>query len=147
MTHENQLADNLQVVENPELSFKQISKNLETSKSSVFRSLRNIKFRPYQLMKADFLKRQFCRTTITKLRKKKDSWGASCPQTKVLFTGMNLSIATNTDIIVPKMYKKCLLTIIDINVWSGIVDDYVVGLYFFRKKGYYNTYLIHQRFN
>ncbi|KAG5899368.1 hypothetical protein JTB14_036857 [Gonioctena quinquepunctata] len=63
LTDEIQLATSLAVVENHELSVREISRDLEISKSSVTRSLKCNKFHPHhvqlhqELIESDFLNR------------------------------------------------------------------------------------------
>lgn len=145
LTNENQLAISLAVVENPELSVREISRDLEISKSSVSRSLKSNKFHPYhmqlhqELIAADFLKRvQFCRTIQNKITENARFLNS------IMFTdestfhrngfvnrhNYHYYSTENPHRLHTNNYQHKW----SLNVWGGIVDNYAVGPYFFERK-------------
>lgn len=145
LNEENQLDVSLAVVENPDLSVREISRNLNISKTSVSKSLKNNKFHPYhmqlhqELIEADFAKRvQFCEIMQTKIAEngnflKYIMFTDECTFHKNGYVNRHNYHYYSTENL-HKTFVNNYQHRWSLNVWGGIVNNYVVGPYFFNRK-------------
>lgn len=142
LNEENQMAIALAVVEDPELSVREISRALEIKKSSVNKCIKLNKFHPYrsqlhqELVEEDFARRiNFCHWAHNKLTTNEDFFKY------VLFTdeatfhrsgftnrhNFHYYDTQNPHVVLVQNYQHKW----SVNVWGGIVNDYVIGPHFF----------------
>lgn len=145
LNEENQLAITMSVVETPEISVRQISKNLEISKSSVGKCLKRNKYHPYhaqlhqELAENDFEKRiTFCQWAQNQAAENENFFKFvlftdECTFHRNGFVNRHNFHFYDTDnphrVFVNNFQHRW-----SINVWGGIVHDFVIGPYFFENR-------------
>lgn len=145
LTEDNELAITLAVVENPEASVRNISRDLEIKKSSVAKCIKQNKFHPYhmqlhqELTENDFERRMtFCHWAQNQLAVNEDFFKM------VLFTDectfhkngfVNRHNYHYYDTQNPHMVRANNFQYNwSINVWGGIVHNYVIGPHIFEGR-------------
>lgn len=144
LSEDNQLAIALAVVENPEISIRKISSNLEIKKSSVNNCLLANKFHPYkvqlhqELSDNDFERRTvFCQWAQNIIAENEDFFKY------VMFTdestfhrngfvnrhNFHFYDTQNPHALVVNNFQHQW----SLNVWGGVIHDYVIGPHFFEE--------------
>ncbi|KAJ8913301.1 hypothetical protein NQ315_010968, partial [Exocentrus adspersus] len=142
LNEENQLAISLAVVENPQVSVRVLSNDLNIKKSSISKCLQNNKFHPYhvqlhqELLENDFERRiHFCQWVHNVVAENEDFFF-------VLFTdecmfhrngfvnrhNFHCYDSQNPHIVQVNNHQHNW----SINVWGGILHNYVIGPYIFQ---------------
>lgn len=142
LSEENELAITLAVIENPAASVRELSRDLEVSKSSVSLCLRKNKFHPYrvqlhqELLDVDLNRRlNFCHWAQNQIGENEEFFKF------VLFTdestfhrngfvnrhNFHYYDRENPHVVQKNHYQHNW----SLNVWGGIVHDYVIGPHFF----------------
>lgn len=142
---ENELNITLSVVENPEISVRELSKNLDIGKSSISKSLKNNKMHPYHvqlhqdLSADDYIQRvNFCRTMQNKLQENNQFpfyilFTDECTFHRNGFVNrhnFHYYATENPHLVHVNHFQQRW----SLNVWGGIVGNYVIGPHFFEGR-------------
>lgn len=142
LNEDNQLAIALTVVENPEISVRKISTNLEMKKSSVNNCLLAQKFHPYQvqlhqeLSDNDFERRMlFCQWAQNTTAEDEDFFKYVMFTDESTFHRNGFVNRHNFHFYDTQNPHALLVNNFQhqwsLNVWGGVIHDYVIGPYFF----------------
>lgn len=142
---QNELAISLAVVENPEISIRQLSRDLEVKKSSVAKCLKSNKFHPYhaqlhqELTGDDFQKRvTFCRWAQNQIAENRDFFKFVMFTDECTFHRNGFVNRHNFHFYdMQNLHKMCVNYFQhnwSINVWGGVIHDFVIGPYFFDNR-------------
>lgn len=145
LNEENQLAITLSVVENPTVSVREISRNLDIDKSSINKCIKINKLHPYhvqlhhELLERDHERRvAFCQWSQNQIREQRNFFKL------VLFTdestfhrngfvnrhNFHYYDNRNPHILHVSSYQHKWT----LNVWGGIIDNFVIGPHFFEER-------------
>lgn len=151
-SEENKMSVMLSVIENPHTSCRTIATNLGLGKSSVNKILRQAKFHPYhiklnqELKPTDFQKRiEFCVWGSEKIAQDPNFLNTLLMTDEASFSSCGTVNRHNFHYYedrnphfnrnIPYQYRET------VNVWGGIVGDFVIGPHFFEETLTGATYL------
>lgn len=152
LNEENTLAVTLSVVENPEISVRQISRALDISKSSVGQCIKQNKFHPYhpqlhqELNEQDFEKRiTFCRWAQHQITENADFVKFVLFTDECTFHRNGFVNRHNFHYYGTQNPHNVRINNFQhnwsINVWGGIVHDFVIGPYVLEQRVTGQTFL------
>lgn len=145
LNEETELTINLAVVENPEISVRRVSKDLSIKKSSVGVCLKRNKFHPYhaqlhqELNNDDFQRRvDFCRWAQGQFAENEDFFKFVLFTDESTFHRNGFVNRHNFHFYDTQNPHKVIVNNFQhnwsLNVWGGIINDFVIGPYFFEDR-------------
>lgn len=142
----------LSVVENPQVSQRQLSSRLEISTASINRCLKSFKYHPYHLQRVQHLREEdyprrlhFCQWSLESINLQPDFFQHVLFTDECIFRSNNEPnrrnyhhyADANPNLTRPVDFQNRW----SLNVWGGIIGPFVVGPYFFNDYLDGNAYL------
>lgn len=158
LTEENEEIIMTAVVENPHISTRELSRNHEISRTTIRRILKKNKFHPYhfqlhqELLPRDFIqRRRHCTWLINKINNDRHFLNKILYSDEATFhrngtvNRHNYHYYSDEN---PHLSRSTSQQRWSLNVWGGIIDNYVIGPFFFegRVNGPIFLHFLHNNF-